>query len=82
MYGVSEGMPITVSLENLLSGKQRFAILEIRETDPRSLARCPECSLLVNTGHMCGGLCGSGTEFYLLQRAGQWEIREFTLWVS
>ena len=82
MYGPSEGIPTSVSLEHLLSGRERFGILEIRDMDAGKQERCPECSLVVNTGLRCGGLCGGGTEFYLLQRAGQWEIREFVLWTS
>jgi hypothetical protein len=82
MYGVREGMPITVSLYDLLSKRQRFGIFSIRDVDARELLGCPECALVVDTGIYCGGFCGSGTKFYLARRAGQWEVREFSLWVS
>jgi hypothetical protein len=82
MFGVREGLPTAVSLGNLLVANESFGILDIKETVPGTFERCPECSLVVITGHICGGLCGAGTEFYLLQRRGQWEIRGFSLWVS
>src|SRR5690349_15463744 len=69
MYGVRDGIPTYVSLEDLLSGRQSFGILEIRENDSIAQDWCPECSLLVITGLRCGGLCGGGTKFYLSRRS-------------
>ena len=42
MYGIREGMPIYVSLEDLLFGNQSFGILQIRDIARRSLEWCPD----------------------------------------
>jgi hypothetical protein len=80
MYGVREGVPLAISLFDLLSGRERVGILDI--SGEGGWAPCPECSVAVATGRDCGGLCGRGTTYFLARRAGQWEILAVISWMS
>ena len=82
MYGFDDGEPASVSVYDLLSGRQRLGILSIRDALATDSTVCPECVVVVATGLECGGFCGGGTTFFLIRSAGQWEVRRSVQWVS
>lgn len=62
---------------------KRIGILSVRDTDLNDKEhRCSICSVVVDTGFTCGGLCGGGATFYLASIDGSWKVVNYTKWVS
>ncbi len=58
-------------------------ILSVRDlsADERE-PNCSTCTVVVDTGYTCGGVCGAGTTFYLALIDGEWRIGWYSIWVS
>ena len=60
----------------------RLGILAIGPVDLNRNNGCITCTVWVNVGVVCGGLCGYGAIFYLEKLGSEWIVRSHSSWVS
>lgn len=80
-YGSWNGGP-PISLFEYFFTYPKVGILAILPVDPAQNNGCDNCSVKVDIGVICGGLCGYGAIFYFEKTESGWAIDSNTVWVS